>query len=157
MSQRSGAHLRSRMSRYAPVMSDMRDFNQAIIDEFRANHGEVGGGFAGATMVLLSTTGAKSGSLRVNPLVCLPEDDGSLYVFASKAGAPDNPDWFHNLKAHPDVEVEFGDEKFKAIATPITGAARDEIYARQAERMPGFAEYAEKTTRTIPVVALRRA
>src|SRR5580704_17547817 len=105
-----------------PPMSDVSDFNKAIIDEFRANHGVVGGGFAGATVVLLTTKGAKSGQTRVNPLVGLPTDDGPLYVFASKGGAPTNPDWYYNLKANPDVTVEFGDDSYRATATEITGA-----------------------------------
>jgi hypothetical protein len=86
-------------------MSDMNDFNQGVIEEFRANGGKVGGGFAGAPVVLLTTTGAKSGATRVNPLVALVEGD-DLYVFASKAGAPTSPDWYHNLVANPQVEVE---------------------------------------------------
>jgi deazaflavin-dependent oxidoreductase (nitroreductase family) len=138
-------------------MSDMSDFNQSIIDEFRANDGAVGGPFAGAPVVLLHTTGAKSGKARLNPLVAQPGDDGILYIFASKAGAPDNPDWYHNLLAHPEVEVEFGKEHFTATATPITGAERDRIYTRQKELMPGFADYEAKTARTIPVIALARS
>jgi deazaflavin-dependent oxidoreductase (nitroreductase family) len=134
----------------------MDDFNQAIITEFRANHGVVGGGFAGAPVVLLTTTGAKSGQTRVNPLVCLPGDDGTLHVFASKGGAPTNPDWYYNLKAHPEVTVEFGDERFAATATEVTGDERDRLYTKQATRHPGFAEYAEMTTRRIPVIALQR-
>src|SRR5579864_3778460 len=99
----------------------MNDFNTSIIKEFRANHGVVGGGFAGAPMVLLTTKGAKSGQTRVNPLVCLPKDGGTLYVFASKGGAPTNPDWYYNLKAHPEVNVEFGDDSFAATAKEISG------------------------------------
>jgi deazaflavin-dependent oxidoreductase (nitroreductase family) len=137
-------------------MSEMRDFNQAIIEEFRGNHGVVGGGFTGASMVLLTTTGAKSGQQRVNPLVCLPEDHDTLYVFASKAGAPSDPDWYRNLSAHPDVTVEFGDERYEATATTISGPERDAIYARQVERFATFGDYAKQTTRTIPVVALTR-
>jgi deazaflavin-dependent oxidoreductase (nitroreductase family) len=137
-------------------MSDMSNFNQGIIDEFRANAGQVGGGFAGAPVVLLTTKGAKSGKTRINPLVGLPDDDGTIYVFASKAGAPTSPDWYHNLVANPEVEVEFGTDKFTATATPVTGAARDEIYERQKGLMPAFADYEQKTTRTIPVVALTR-
>ena len=110
----------------------------------------------GAPVVLLTTTGAKSGQTRINPLVCLPGDDGTLYVFASKAGAPTNPDWYYNLKANPEVTVEFGDERYAATATEVTGDERDRLYTEQATRMPGFAEYAEKTTRVIPVIALRR-
>ncbi|HVT41383.1 MAG TPA: nitroreductase family deazaflavin-dependent oxidoreductase [Acidimicrobiales bacterium] len=133
----------------------MSDFNQAIIEEFRANGGKVGGGFDGAPMVLLTTTGAKSGKTRVNPVVALVEGD-HLYVFASKAGAPTNPDWYHNLVAHPVVGVEFGTEKFEADAVPVTGAERDRLYAAQVAVMPGFGEYEKATTRVIPVVELRR-
>jgi len=134
----------------------MSNFNQGIIDEFRANGGQVGGGFAGAPIVLLTTKGAKSGKTRVNPLVGLPEDDGTIYVFASKAGAPENPDWYYNLVAHPEVEVEFGADKFTATARPLAGAERDGIFNRQKELMPQFAEYEKQTTRTIPVVVLSR-
>ena len=138
-------------------MSEMTDFNRAVIDEFRANHGKVGGGFAGATMVLLTTTGAKSGEKRVNPLVGLV-DDGTLYVVASKAGAPTSPDWYHNLVAHPKVEVEFGDERFEATAVPIvSGPERDRLYAAQVAVQPGFADYEKATTRVIPIVELRRS
>src|ERR1700679_2998726 len=100
-------------------MSDMNDFNQGVIEEFRANHGVVGGGFAGAPVVLLTTTGAKSGLKRVNPLVALIDGD-TFYVIASKAGAPTSPDWYHNLVANPEVEFEFGDDRFTATAVPIT-------------------------------------
>ena len=139
--QRSGAVSALRPTATLCAMSDMNDFNQRIIDEFRANAGKVGGGFAGAPVVLLPTTGAKSGQTRVNPLVGQPRDDGTLYIFASKGGAPTNPDWYHNMVANPEVEVEFGTEHFAATATPVTGAERDRIYERQKELMPGFAEY----------------
>ncbi len=139
-------------------MSTMNDFNQGIIDEFRANKGVVGGGFAGAPMVILHTTGAKTGSAHVNPLVALPGDGDTLYIFASAAGAPKHPDWYYNLVAHPSVEVEYGEETFAATAVPVTGSERDEIFAKQVSIMPGFAEYEEKTAgiRTIPVVKLTR-
>ena len=101
----------------------MSDFNRGVIEEFRANHGAVGGGFAGAPMVLLTTTGAKSGQKRVNPLVGLL-DGGTLYVVASKAGAPTSPDWYHNLLANPQVEVEFGDERFDGHGRPDHLGAR---------------------------------
>jgi deazaflavin-dependent oxidoreductase (nitroreductase family) len=131
------------------------DFNSSIIEEFRANGGKVGGPFKGAPLLLLTSTGAKSGATRVNPMMYL--DDGSrLYVFASKQGAPTNPDWYHNLLAHPQATVEVGNERFDVTASVLTGAERDEIYQRQAALYPGFAEYQEKTTRTIPVVALER-
>jgi deazaflavin-dependent oxidoreductase (nitroreductase family) len=137
-------------------MPERTDFNKAIIEEFRANHGKVGGGFDGTPMVLLTTTGAKSGVTRVNPLACLPGKDGTLYVFASKGGAPTNPDWYYNLLAHPQVEVEFGGEKYAAVATPLAGAERDEVFARQKEAIPAFAEYEKGTDRVIPVIALTR-
>ena len=136
-------------------MSEMHDFNRGIIEEFRANHGKVGGGFDGASLVLLTTTGAKTGTQRVNPLATLAQND-TLYVFASKGGAPNDPDWYRNLVAHPDVEVEYGDEKFPAVARVVTGAERDRIFAVQKERMPGFADYEKGTSRVIPVVELRR-
>jgi deazaflavin-dependent oxidoreductase (nitroreductase family) len=136
-------------------MTEMHDFNRGIIEEFRANHGKVGGGFDGASLVLLTTTGAKTGTQRVNPLATLAQND-TLYVFASKGGAPTDPDWYRNLVAHPDVEVEYGDEKFPAVARVVTGAERDRIFAVQKERMPGFADYEKGTSRVIPVVELRR-
>ena len=137
-------------------MSDMSNFNKAIIDEFRANEGKVGGGFAGVPVVLLSTKGAKSGKTRVNPLAAQPQDDGTICVFASFAGSPKDPDWYHNLVAHPEVEVEFGTDKYTATATPVTGVKRDEIYNRQKAAVPAFADYEQKTSRVIPVVALTR-
>jgi deazaflavin-dependent oxidoreductase (nitroreductase family) len=137
-------------------MSSTMDFNQTIIEEFRSNKGVVGGGFAGAPMVLLHTTGAKTGAERINPLVSQPQDDGTIYVFASAAGAPKSPDWYYNLVANPTVTVEFGEETFEATATPVTGDDRDRIYADQVKVFPGFGEYEEKTTRIIPVVALTR-
>ena len=137
-------------------MSQVNDFNRRVIEEFRANAGVVGGGFADAPVLLLTTTGAKSGRERVNPVVALPGDDGVLYVFASKGGAPTSPDWYHNLLAHPEVQVEFGADRFGATATPVTGEERQRIYAEQASRFPAFAGYQQKTERVIPVVALRR-
>ena len=136
-------------------MTEMNDFNRQIIEEFRANRGVVGGPFEGASMLLLTTTGAKSGKARVSPMVYRVEGE-RLFVFASKAGAPTNPDWYRNLLADPNVTVEVGAERFAAHATPVEGAERDRIYAAQAERYPAFTEYQEKTDRVIPVVALER-
>ena len=136
-------------------MSDMDDFNKTIIDEFRANDGKVGGMFEGMPLLLLHTVGAKSGQQRVNPVAYQPDGDRWL-VFASKAGADTNPDWYWNLRAQPDVTIEVGDETVPVRATELDRAERDEKYALQAERFPGFAEYEAKTTRTIPVVALSR-
>jgi deazaflavin-dependent oxidoreductase (nitroreductase family) len=136
-------------------MPDMNDFNTKIIEEFRSNDGVVGGQFEGAPLLLLTTTGAKSGQPRVAPMMYRPEGD-RLYVFASKAGAPTNPDWYHNLVANPEVSVEVGKEQFEAHATVVDRAERDRIYAEQAAVYPGFAEYEAKTDRVIPVVALDR-
>jgi deazaflavin-dependent oxidoreductase (nitroreductase family) len=135
-------------------MADMNDFNRSILDEFRANDGKVGGPFAGAPMLLLTTTGAKSGQARTAPMMYLP--DGDRYVvFASKAGAPTNPDWYHNLVANPAVSVEVGSDRFDADAVVLTGDERDRLFAKQAERYPNFKAYQENTTRVIPVVALQ--
>ena len=131
----------------------MTDRNARIIEEFRANDGKVGGPFEGATMLLLHTKGAKSGLPRVNPLVYLP-DGGRYVVIASKGGAPEDPQWYRNLLADPNVEIEVGTRRFPVRATVITGPERDELYARQVERRPAFAEYEKRTTRTIPVIAL---
>ena|ERR1700722_9626063 len=134
-------------------MSDVVDWNSKIIEEFRANNGEVGGPFKGAPMALLHTTGAKTGAERINPMMYL-DLEGRRFVLASKAGADTNPDWYHNLVAHPRVTVEVGADTYPAEAEPITGGERDRIYAEQAKRYPGFAEYQEKTQRVIPVVEL---
>jgi deazaflavin-dependent oxidoreductase (nitroreductase family) len=136
-------------------MAEVKDWNRSIIDEFRANGGKVGGPFAGAPLLLLITTGAKSGQKRTNPMMYLPDGD-RLLVFASKAGAPTNPDWYHNLVANPTATVDVGDETFEVKATMLTGEERDRLYAKQAELYPGFADYQKKTKRTIPVVALER-
>jgi deazaflavin-dependent oxidoreductase (nitroreductase family) len=134
-------------------VADVDDFNSQIIKEFRENGGKVGGGFEGAPMLLLTTVGAKSGATRVNPMMYLAEGE-RRYVFASKAGAPTNPDWYYNLVAHPEASIEVGDQRVDVLATPLTGADRDRVYAEQARLYPGFAEYEEKTDRVIPVVAL---
>ena len=135
--------------------NDRNSFNAQVIEEFRANGGKVGGRFGGANMVLLHTTGAKSGQPRINPLVYLP--DGDRYViFASKGGAPTSPDWYHNLVAHPEVTIEVGTETIPATARVATGEERDHLYARQVAAMPVFGEYQERATRTIPVVILTR-
>ncbi len=137
-------------------MTDVNDWNAQIITEFRANQGKLGGQFEGAPMLLLHTTGAKSGQQRVNPMMYL-ELDGRRFVFASKAGADTNPDWYHNLAANPAVTVEVGSETYEATAAALPDDERGRIYAEQASRYPGFAEYAAKTSRVIPVVELTRA
>ena len=134
-------------------MSEFNDFNAAIVAEFRANHGKVGGNFEGAPLLLLHSRGARTGAERVSPMMYLRDGDRYL-VFASKGGAPDNPAWYHNLMANPDAEIEVGDDTLAVRAEELKGAERDEKYARQAELYPGFAEYEAKTTRVIPVVAL---
>ena len=138
-------------------MSDTgpNDFNARIIAEFRENGGRVGGNFEGAPVLLLHTRGARSGRERINPMMYL-ELDGRLFVFASKAGADSNHDWYHNLVADPEVEVELGTERFTARAAPLTGDERTRIYDEQASRYPGFREYQDKTERQIPVVELTR-
>ena len=136
-------------------MSDFKSFNAGIIEEFRANGGKVGGMFEGAPMILLTTTGAKSGKPYTTPVV--HTDDGDrIVIIASKAGAPSNPDWYYNLVANPEVTVELGTETFQSTASVVTGEERQRLYDVQAELMPNFKEYAEKTTREIPVVVLTR-
>ncbi|GAB3911689.1 nitroreductase family deazaflavin-dependent oxidoreductase [Kibdelosporangium lantanae] len=133
----------------------MNDFNRQVIEEFRANGGKVGGRFAGANMILLTTTGAKSGEERVNPVVYFPFDD-RLVVVASNAGSDRHPSWYHNLKANPDLTVEVGTEKYGATATEITGPERDSLYTRIVEMVPGFGEYQAGTERVIPLFGLTR-
>jgi deazaflavin-dependent oxidoreductase (nitroreductase family) len=136
-------------------MTNVKDWNRQIIEAFRENGGKVGGMWEGKPLLLLTTTGAKSGQRRTNPLMYLREGD-RLMIFASKAGAPTSPDWYHNLLAHPQVTVEVGEEKFEATAKVITGEERDRIYAKQAQLFPQFADYQSKTNRKIPVVVLER-
>ncbi|HEV7132880.1 MAG TPA: nitroreductase family deazaflavin-dependent oxidoreductase [Gaiellaceae bacterium] len=133
----------------------MTDYNTQIIEEFRANAGRVGGNWEGRDLLLLTTTGRKSGKQFTTPIM-VTRDGDRLLVYASQAGAPDHPDWFLNILADPHVVVEVGDERYPAIATPLEGDERDREYAAQAERYPQFAEYQEKTDRVIPVVALER-
>ncbi|MEU1204329.1 nitroreductase/quinone reductase family protein [Nocardia sp. NPDC005825] len=141
-------------------MAGMSDWNTNIINEFRANEGRVGGPFEGAPMILMHHRGRKSGRELVTPTMYMADeqDPAVVYVFASKAGAPTNPDWYYNLVTAGKAEAEIGTETFPVAVTEVTGADRDRIYAEQARRYPGFAEYAEKTAgiRTIPVIALRR-
>ena len=128
-------------------------WNTTIIEEFRANEGKVGGPFEGAPVLLLHTKGAKSGLDRVNPMMYLKEGE-RVFVFASKAGADTDPDWFRNLVTNPTVSAEIGGATLTGTATPLTREERDRVYAIQAERFPGFAEYEVKTSRVIPVVEL---
>lgn len=136
------------------------NWNQQVITEFRANGGRVGGGFSGAPMVLVHHVGRKSGQEYVTPLVYLPKegDDGSIYIFASKAGAPSHPDWYHNLVEAGQTTVEVGTSTYPVTVTELSGDERDRVYAEQVQRMPGFGGYATKTEgiRTIPVLVLAR-
>ena len=134
-------------------MSDREDWNSNIIQEFRTNEGKVGGPFDGAPLLLLHTTGARSGEERINPMMYLADGD-RLVVFASKGGAPTNPDWYHNLVANPEVEIEVGTERRKVRARVAEGEEHDQLYAEQSRRYPQFAKYQEGTDRTIPVVIL---
>jgi deazaflavin-dependent oxidoreductase (nitroreductase family) len=129
------------------------DFNTQIIEEFRANGGHVGGMFEGNSLLLLHHTGAKSGESRVNPLA-YQADDGRYVIFASKAGAPTHPAWYHNLKAQPNVEIEVGTDTIDVVASEATGEERERLYRTQAERIPQFADYERKTDRVIPVIVL---
>lgn len=143
------------MERQRKHMSDPQDFNTSVINEFHSNDGKVGGPFEGAPMLLLHTTGAKSGVARIHPMMYLSHDD-RLFVFASKAGADSNPAWYVNAVANPSVTVEIGSETFTATATSLVGADRDHIYAVQAAAYSNFAEYQSKTSRVIPVLELIR-
>jgi deazaflavin-dependent oxidoreductase (nitroreductase family) len=131
------------------------DFNQKVIEEFRANGGKVGGELERTPLLLLGTTGARSGRPRTTPLAYYEEADRH-YVIASKAGAPTHPDWYFNLRAHPEVTVEVGQERFAATATVLDGPDRDRVFAAIVQRAPTAGEYQAKTARTIPVVALDR-
>jgi deazaflavin-dependent oxidoreductase (nitroreductase family) len=138
-------------------VSEMNDFNTAIIDEFRANAGKVGGGFDGAPMILVHHKGARTGTERVSPLVYQAIGD-NFAIFASKGGAPTAPDWYRNVVAHPDIEVEVGTDTIPVRARELKGEERAPIWEKQKKLMPGFAEYEEKTRgiREIPVVLLER-
>ncbi len=137
-------------------MPEANDWNSKVIEEFRANDGKVGGGFAGAPLLLLHTTGAKSGRERVNP-VMYRDLDGRYAVFASKGGAPTNPDWYHNLLANPSVQAEIGTDTLRLTARVASQAERAEIWPTWKSDYPGFAEYEAKTSRQIPVVILEPA
>jgi deazaflavin-dependent oxidoreductase (nitroreductase family) len=137
-------------------MTDFAAINAQVIEEFRTSGGKVGGMFANAPLILVHHFGAKSGTERIAPLVYLGDGD-RLFIFASKGGSPENPAWYHNLLAHPDVTVEVGEETFPVRATVLEGAERDEIYTKQAAAQPQFAEYQKNTDRLIPVVELVRS
>jgi deazaflavin-dependent oxidoreductase (nitroreductase family) len=135
-------------------MSEMSDFNRKVIDEFRANEGKVGGPFEGAHVLLLTSTGAKSGEQRTTPVV-YQQDGDRMVIFASKAGAPSNPAWFHNLRANPTATVEVGNDTVEVEAVITDGEERERLFSKQKQLIPQFADYEQKTTRQIPVVALQ--
>lgn len=137
-------------------MSSANDWNKQVIEEFRANGGKVGGHFTEMNLLLLHTTGAKSGQPRINPLAYI-KDGGRLVIAASKAGAATNPDWYYNVVATSAVEVEVGSERFAAEATVATEPERTRLYGAMADQYPGFAEYERKTSRVIPIVVLRQS
>lgn len=137
-------------------MGDVQSWNAKVIEEFRANGGRLGGQLEGAPILLLHTTGQRTGQDRVSPVMYL-DLDGRRFVFASKAGADANPDWYRNLVADPSVSVEAGTETYPATAAVLEQGERDRAYAEQAKRYPGFVEYQERTSRVIPVVELRRS
>ena len=134
-----------------------QDFNAKVTDEFRTNGGKVGGMFEETPLLLLHHTGAKTGQRRINPLAY--QADGDRYViFASKAGAPTNPDWYHNLKAHPQVTIEVGTDSIEVVASEATGEERERLFRAQVERSPAFGEYEQKAGgRVIPVIVLTPA
>jgi deazaflavin-dependent oxidoreductase (nitroreductase family) len=134
-------------------MSEINDRNQRIIDEFRSHAGKVGGRFEGKDLLILHTKGAKSGQERVNP-VAYVRDDGRLVVIASKGGAPDNPDWYYNIVAHPHLTVEVGTETKQVDAKVVDEPERSRLYNKMVDVMPGFDDYRRKTDRKIPVIAL---
>ena len=136
-------------------MGSPQDWNKKVIEEFRANDGKVGGMFEGMPLLLLHTIGAKSKQERINPVACMQDGDRYM-VFASKGGAPTNPDWYYNLVAQPLVTVEVGTEQFETRATVAEEPERTRLYQQMVAVMPGFAEYEQKTTRKIPVVILTR-
>lgn len=139
-------------------MSEPTDWNRTVIEEFRANEGRVGGNFEGAPMVLVHHRGRRSGREYVNPMMYLPDEsrDNVIYVFASKAGAPANPDWYYNLTSLGEGSIERGTDSYRVTVRELTGDERDRVYAEQARRYPGFADYAERTEgiRVIPVLEL---
>jgi len=136
-------------------ITDVNDWDRQVVEAFRASGGNVGGQFAGVPLLLLTTTGAKSGAPRISPLAYLPEG-GNIYVFAGNRGAPTNPGWYHNLVAHPDVTVELGTETFEARATIIESVEGERLGRIQVQKIPALAELQEKITRKIPVVLLER-
>ena len=142
------------MSQFSAA-NDFKDFNSRIIAEFRANGGRVGPPFEGATLLLLTTTGAKSGQPRLAPLAYLQIDD-MMVIVGSKAGSDTNPDWVHNLRAHPRAHIEVGTDDYDVIARELPLEERDDVYSKIVALAPGFGDYQEKTDRVIPLFELQR-
>jgi deazaflavin-dependent oxidoreductase (nitroreductase family) len=138
-----------------PDAEAMKAFNKSIVDEFRSNGGVVGGPFEGATLLLLTTTGAKSGQPRLVPLAYLTID-GKIIIIGSKAGADTNPDWVHNLRANPQAHIEVGTDAYDVTARELPAEERDETYPKVVALAPGFGEYQAKTSRVIPLFELQR-
>jgi deazaflavin-dependent oxidoreductase (nitroreductase family) len=147
MSEQSGQEM--------PDTATINAFNQYVADEFRANEGKVGGAFENSDLLLLTTTGAKSGQQRVSPLAYF-NVEGKLIIIGSFAGAPNNPAWVHNLRVNPAAHVEVGTEAFDVTARELPSAERDELFAKVSAAAPGFAEYQSKTSRVIPLFELQR-
>jgi deazaflavin-dependent oxidoreductase (nitroreductase family) len=137
-----------------PDTDTINAFNNSIVDEFRANDGKVGGQFANANLLLLTTTGAKSGKERISPLAYF-RIDGRLIIIGSFAGAPVNPAWVHNLRANPQAHVEVGTDEFDVTARELPAAEREELFPKVTAVAPGFAEYQAKTSRVIPLFELQ--
>ncbi len=138
-----------------PDAETMKAFNKSIVEEFRANEGKVGGPFEGATLLLLTSTGAKSGQPRLAPLAYLTID-GKIIIIGSKAGADTNPDWVHNLRANPRAHIEVGTNAYDVTARELPRGERDETFPKVVAAAPGFGEYQAKTSRVIPLFELRR-
>ena len=143
------------MTEQRPDTASMDNFNDKIVEEFRTNGGKVGGPFEGATLLLLTTTGARSGQPRLHPLAYFTID-GKMIIVGSFAGAPRDPAWAHNLRAHPRAHVEVGTDAYDVAARELSPTERDEFYPKVVEAAPGFAEYQKKTSRVIPLFELQR-
>ncbi|MGY1436172.1 nitroreductase/quinone reductase family protein [Streptomyces reniochalinae] len=141
----------------SPTPPRVSDFNRAVVEEFRANSGRVGGPFEGGDLLLLTTTGARSGLQQTSPLGYVRDEDGHLLVVASAGGAPRHPAWYRNLLAHPMTRVEVGEESFGAVAVPTEGAERDRLFAHVVRQAPGYADYQARVSRVLPVVRLERS
>ena len=134
----------------------MSDFNTSTIEEFRANEGKVGGQFDGYPLILIHHVGARTGTERVTPVGCFAQPDGRFAIIASNGGAPTNPDWYYNLKAHPEINVEFGTETLAVAVSELEGDEREKVWADVVSAVPAVVNTQNKTTRTIPVLLLTR-